>query len=362
VTLYLVLAAILYFFGQSLQMGTGAARLAGVRSKRVATGLTLFNLFATTSRMINLLYAPLMGALIDISRHEGNVAGFERDLRVIIGAATLGTILGGALTPTFAILLQRGIASFERSGTLVGSLARLARPVTFASALAQFRPPRASMLRFSPASLPKAFLFWNVIVMAFWVAGPLSAFDAGVIDARVTGTALLLSGLITGVATITLTLVVDPTAAVITDQAALGMRPESDIKAMLLYLILGAVAGTLLAQVVLWPAAHVIVTVARFLVNHGVQHGQINRCVVPRRRVRREQRMRRADHPMDDQPPHRARRQRAREAEPAGSREGIPPRARTGSEKCARARRPCEGPLPARQGGLRGQSARRGRG
>jgi hypothetical protein len=108
--------------------------------------------------------------------------------------------------------------------------------------------------------------------MAFWIAGPLAAFYAGVIDSRVTGTALLLSGLITGVSTVTLTLLVDPTAAVITDQAALGMRPERDIKAMLLYLVLGAVAGTLLAQLILWPAAHLIVFVARFLVDHGLQH------------------------------------------------------------------------------------------
>jgi len=272
VTAYLVIAAVLYLFAQALQMGTSAARLAGVRSRRVATGLTLFNLFATSSRMLNLIYAPLMGALIDISRRTGNVGGFELDLRIIIAASTLGTLLGGALTPTFAVLLQRGINSFERSGSLVGSILRLARPTTFAAALAEFRPPRAAMFRYSPAGLPKPFLFWNVIVMAFWIAGPLSAFYAGVIDSKVTGTALLLSGLITGVATVTLTLVVDPTAAVITDQAALGMRPENDIKAMLLYLVLGAVVGTLLAQAVLWPAAHLIVTVARFLVDHGLQH------------------------------------------------------------------------------------------
>ena len=271
-TTYLVIAAVLYMFAQALQMGTSAARLAGVRSKRVATGLTLFNLFATSSRMLNLIYAPLMGALIDISRRTGDVTSFDRDLRVIIGAATIGALIGGALTPTFAVLLERGIASFERSGTLVGTILRLGRPATFASALAQVRMPRLDMLRYSPQGLPKPFLFWNVIVMAFWIAGPLSAFYAGVIDAKVTGTALLLSGLITGVATVTLTLVVDPTAAVITDQAALGMRPESDIKAMLLYLVLGAVAGTLLAQAILWPAAHLIVSVARFLVDHGLQH------------------------------------------------------------------------------------------
>ncbi len=272
-TAYLAIAAVLFLFAQALQMGTSAARLAGVRSKRVATGLTLFNLFATSSRMLNLIYAPLMGALIDISRRAGDVIGFERDLRIIIAASTLGAILGGALTPTFAVLLQRGINSFERSGSLIGAILRLGRPTTFASALAEFRLPQMHMLRYSPSQLPKPFLFWNVIVMAFWIAGPLAAYYAGVIDPKVTATALLLSGLITGVATVTLTLVVDPTAAVITDQAALGIRPEHDIKAMLLYLVLGAIAGTLLAQLVLWPAAHLIVIVARFLVDHGLHHG-----------------------------------------------------------------------------------------
>ncbi|MBC5806356.1 MAG: hypothetical protein DLM53_12130 [Candidatus Eremiobacter antarcticus] len=271
--MYLAIAAVVYCFAQALQMGTGAARLAGVRAKRVATGLTLFNLFATSSRMLNLVYAPLMGALIDISRRLGDVAGFERDLRVIIAAASVGTVLGGVLTPTFAVLLQRGIGSFERRGSLVWAMSRLVVPATFRSAVMQFRRPAVRMLRYSPASIPKGFLYWNVVVMAFWIAGPLSAFYAGVIDSKVTGTALLLSGLITGVATITLTLVVDPTAAVITDQTALGIRPESDIKAMLLYLVLSAVVGTLLAQAVLRPAAELIVAVARFLVDHGLQHG-----------------------------------------------------------------------------------------
>ncbi len=272
-TIYLGVAAVVYCFAQALQMGTGAARLAGVRAKRVATGLTLFNLFATSSRMLNLIYAPLMGALIDISRRLGDVAGFERDLRVIIAAASVGTVLGGLLTPTFAVLLQRGIGSFERRGSLVWAMSRLVVPATFRSAVMQFRRPAVRMLRYSPTSIPKGFLYWNVVVMAFWIAGPLSAFYAGVIDSKVTGTALLLSGLITGVATITLTLVVDPTAAVITDQTALGIRPESDIKAMLLYLVLSAVVGTLLAQAVLRPAAELIVAVARFLVDHGLQHG-----------------------------------------------------------------------------------------
>src|SRR5579863_7532828 len=97
---FLPIAALLYMFAQALQMGTGAARLAGVRAKRVATGLTLFNLFATSSRLLNLFYLPIIGALADRAVHRNDPAEFEAAMRVIIFAATIGAVLGGALLPT----------------------------------------------------------------------------------------------------------------------------------------------------------------------------------------------------------------------------------------------------------------------
>jgi len=270
---YLILVAVLFMFAQALQMWSGAARLAGVRTLRVATGLTLFNLFATTGRLLALVYMLFIGSLADHARASGNPHLFESEMRVVMLAAAAGAALGGALLPTATRLLQRGIQSFERTGTLVGSLARLGRPTVMVSAFGEFVVPTASMVRYSPATLPKAFLWWNIVVMAFWITGPLAAYNAGVLVPAYFGTAVAASGLITGVATITLTLIVDPTAALITDQAAHGLRPESDVKAMLVYIVITAIAGTLLAQLLLHPAAIVIATVAQFLNSHGVHHG-----------------------------------------------------------------------------------------
>lgn len=266
---YLTVAAILYMLAQALQMGTGAARLAGVRTRRVATGLTLFNVFATIGRLASLVYQPLISALADHAIRNGGGAEFAGEMRIVILAATAGAGVGGALIPTGARLMQRGIESFERRGSLVRAIAQLARPRTLLSALREVRPPALSMLAASPKNLPKAFLVWNVIVMAFWVAGPLAAVYASVLEPDAARTAVALSGLITGVATVTLTFVVDPSAALITDQAALGKRPESDVKAMLLYLVLTAVAGTLISQLLLTPAAQLIAWVARFLYHAG---------------------------------------------------------------------------------------------
>jgi hypothetical protein len=267
--LYLVIAAVLYMFAQALQMGTGAARLAGVRTKRVATGLTLFNLFATTGRLLNLFYAPLLSSMTDHARKMHDIAGFDGSMRLVMIAATLGAVLGGALIPWSVKILQRGIGAFERSGSLVTALSRLAAPSVLTWVFSEFRLPTVSTFKHSAKSLPKSFLIWNVVVTAFWVAGPLAALYASVIAPDVTATCIALSGLITGVATITLTLIVDPAAALITDQAALGQRPEADVKAMLLYLVITAIIGTLLSQLLLDPAAGVIAYVARFLYDHG---------------------------------------------------------------------------------------------
>jgi hypothetical protein len=263
--LFLSVTALLYMFSTALQMGTNAARLAGVRTKRVATGLTLFNLFATTGRFLSLFYMPLIGSLADKSERLQDPNIFRDDMRFVMAASTVGILLGGAFVPWATRLLERGIVSFERRHSLLRAVAQLLRPRVALSALRDFRLPRLSMLRYSPANLPKGFLWSNVVVMAFWVAGPLAAYYAGVLIPADRLTAVSLSGLITGVSTLTLTYIVDPTAALVTDQTAHGIRPESDLKAMILYLILSAVIGTIVAQLLLVPAADIISMAAKWV-------------------------------------------------------------------------------------------------
>ncbi|HME82024.1 MAG TPA: DUF2837 family protein [Candidatus Eremiobacteraceae bacterium] len=264
---FVIVTALLYMFATALQMGTNAARLAGVRTKRVATGLTLFNLFGTTGRFLNLFYLPLIGSLADKAGALHDPGQFDHDMRWVMGAATIGIVIGGALVPWAARTLARGIASFERRGSLLHALFQLARPSVLMSVLRDFELPTLSMLRYSPRNLPKGFLVWNIVVMAFWVAGPLAAYYAGVLEPDYRLTAASLSGLITGISTLTLTYIVDPTSALLTDQAAHQMRPESDIKAMILYLVLTALIGTLVAQLLLVPAADIIALAAKWVNN-----------------------------------------------------------------------------------------------
>ncbi|MBV8282886.1 MAG: DUF2837 family protein [Candidatus Eremiobacteraeota bacterium] len=269
--IFVLVTALLYMFATALQMGTNAARLAGVRTKRVATGLTLFNLFGTTGRFLNLFYLPLIGSLADKAGAAHDPGQFDYDMRWVMGAASVGILLGGLLIPWASRTLQRGIGSFERHGSLLHALAQLLRPDVLLSVLRDFELPRLSMLRYSPKNLPKGFLVWNIVVIAFWVAGPLAAYYAGVLAPPYRLTAASLSGLITGISTLTLTAIVDPTSALITDQTAHAIRPESDMKAMIVYLVLTAFIGTLVAQLLLVPAADWIALVAKW-VNNAHMH------------------------------------------------------------------------------------------
>ena len=63
------------------------------------------------------------------------------------------------------------------------------------------------------------------------------------------------SGMINGIASIFLTLLIDPKSAMITDQ---GKRPYGDVKALVVLLISSKLVGTLFGQVLFLPAAEVI--------------------------------------------------------------------------------------------------------
>jgi len=48
---------------QAIQIGAYAARIAGVRTGRIATSISLFNLFMTASRLATLIYTLMLGPL-----------------------------------------------------------------------------------------------------------------------------------------------------------------------------------------------------------------------------------------------------------------------------------------------------------
>jgi hypothetical protein len=279
-TAQLVLALALNLVVQTIQIGAYAARLAGVQSGRIATSISLFNLFVLASRLANLAYAPMLGTLSDRVAHAERAARavgqhaladaaihqFDWQIRSIVLAGTAGTALGALLLPTFLHLFLRGIAAFERLRSIPKALLRLFDPRVMLGILRSPRlPPLASLTRFSLRRLPTELLVGNVIVTGVYAVGVVASVYASVLEPEVARTAVLLSGVVNGIATIAFSLIVDPTSAYITDQAVKGERPLSDVKSMVFYLSLTAIVGTLLSQLILYPGALLIGGVAHLV-------------------------------------------------------------------------------------------------
>jgi Alternate to MurJ len=273
----LIAAMLITFIVQGVQIGAYAARLAGVQTKRIATSISLFNLLMTTGRLANLFVVFFVGPLSDQAGNavrdlqaDANATSlwqhtFDLQLRLIVVAGTAGMIVFAALLPMFTYLFRRGVRSFEARGSVPHSLARLASPAVLLDVLrAQRLPSLAEIRGYDWRPVPKRLLIFNTIVMCVYAIGVQASYLASVLDVNVARTATSLSGVINGIGTIAFTLFVDPTSAMITDQAIHGKRSVEEVRSMVFYLSLTAIAGTLLSQAVFYPAAVLIEIVARF--------------------------------------------------------------------------------------------------
>jgi hypothetical protein len=265
------------FVVQGVTIGAYAARLAGVQTKRIATSISLFNLFVTAGRLANLFMAFFVGPLSDeagnaVAKLQSNPAavsawqhGFDLQLRLIVLAGSAGMFVFALFLPMFTYLFRRGVHSFEARGSVPHSLARLLSPAVIADVLSsQHLPSFAEVRSFDWRALPGRLLVFNTVVMCVYAIGVQASFLASVLDVGVARTAISLSGVVNGVGTVAFTLFVDPTSAIITDQAIHGKRTVEEVRAMVFYLSLTAIVGSLISQAILYPAAVVIEVVARF--------------------------------------------------------------------------------------------------
>jgi hypothetical protein len=235
-------------------------RLAGVRTKQIATSLSFVNASLLISRMSNMLQAPLVGGMVDTAILRGDSGALEHNFRLIIFAAFIGNLLGAFLVPFAVSIFTKAILKFE----VVGSLPRVAlmafHPRNLLGIIKSFRLPTADSFKgISLAGIPKTFLVLNIFMVSIYAIGVLSSLFAGAQVPSYRITATQLSGIVNGIATILLVLLVDPVCAHITDQTVRGKRSEDNVKTMVFYIVMGRVVGTLIiSQLLLLPAAQYI--------------------------------------------------------------------------------------------------------
>jgi len=235
-----------------------SVRLNAVKSGQFALSLSLFNIFVLLSRTANMLQGPLIGALIGTS--IALKIDPLWDVRKVIFASTIGTIIGILLIPSFLKVFSKAVVKLELSGSVpsivvealsISNIKRIAKKATI--------PSKNMLVNLRYREIPKRLLLLNVIITGVYTIGVLAAYySATLVSPEKQLAASASSGLINGIASILLTLFVDPKSAIITDQALRGVRPYGDVKALVVLLIGTKLLGTLLGQFMFVPAANLI--------------------------------------------------------------------------------------------------------
>ena len=105
----------------------------------------------------------------------------------------------------------------------------------------------------------------NVAAIALWTTGVIASLYAGYLNPALRVTSSNLSAVVNGAATILMFVFIDPQMSVMADDVIEGRTSEPHFRRAVVWLLGSRLARTLLAQLMLIPAAMLIVSVAQII-------------------------------------------------------------------------------------------------
>lgn len=243
-----------------------SVRIAGIRTRRIAVSLALFSILVLVSRTSNSFLGPFLA-----KRVESNITAqllsdnLLHDFRCLLISASLATIAGALLIPTFQRIFCRAVGHFQRHrsvpklilhGFFKGGLSFIKDAATVPSAANVAGLRDTSTVSVSMTAL-------NVVAVALWTVGVFAALYAGILDPSVRVTSSTLSSIINGGATVMMAVFIDPHMSAMTDDVIEGKVSETHFRRAVVWLVSSRLAGTVVAQFLLVPSAMLIVYVAK---------------------------------------------------------------------------------------------------
>lgn len=247
---------------------TYTSRISAVRTARAATAVAVYNFFFLIARLGQQVFAPMIGAISDhvVASPNLGLPDLAVSLRFVLLGASLGALLSWLFMPTLVEVYDRAIRKTDQFGSIHAVLVSLLNPVRWVAVIKCLRFPSTFGIGVGDLRrIPMTFIVANIFVIGIHTVGVVASVYAGAAIPELERTASLLSSVVNGFATIALGLIVDPTAAVITQETLDDKRPVKDVYAMGLLLIASMFIGTLMSQALLEPARWAIETGAQIL-------------------------------------------------------------------------------------------------
>jgi len=236
-----------------------SVRIVGIRTGRIAVSFALFNILVLVSRTANGFQAPLLASTIEKNINSGLGAN-TFDFRLIILSCTISTVFGGMLIPTFQRILSIAVDKFS----IYKSVPKVLLYGITKSGISSIKeniviPSSRNLYNFDlKKDFPWKVFIMNIVAVAIITVGVLSSLYAGYFNPEFRTTASSLSAIINGLATILMFVFIDPFLSVMTDDVVLGKTSESLFRKYIVYMVFARVIGTVIAQIILVPAARLI--------------------------------------------------------------------------------------------------------
>lgn len=241
-----------------------AARIAGVRTGRIAMSFALFNVLVLISRTSNSFLGPFLAKRIEGQLAGGGGASLAHDFRIVLASASFAVFVGILLVPTGQRLFARAISYFQRYRSMGRMMMRLATPSGLNAIRQSVKVPSSSHIYdlARPRGVGGSVLIANVLAQALITVGVLASLYAGYLNPSFRVTASQLSAVINGFATILLFALIDPQLSIMTDDVVEGRIGAQLFRRTIVWVSLSRLLGTVLAQVFFFPAAALVAWIA----------------------------------------------------------------------------------------------------
>lgn len=263
----IIIVLILTFIIYIISTLAYSVRIVAVKTGRIAISFAVFNVFALISRTANSIQAPLLAKTIEKTISTGDPKNLLVVFRWILASTTVATIVGALLMPTFIKVFGKAVEAFS----IYRSIPKLLLHGFSKAGIEQFkssvtRPKKENFAHLKSFKvIPKKITLLNTIAFAISTVGVLASLYAGCLNPDLRTTCSTLSSVINGVSTILMFIFIDPFISMLTDDVIKGECSELQFNRCILFIVGGLIVGTILAQILLVPAAKVISYIAKLI-------------------------------------------------------------------------------------------------
>ncbi len=240
-----------------------SVRLVGVRTGKIAITYSVFNILSLISRLAVTFQAPILTKYVEHNSNEGDILNL---FYLIILISWIATVMGAFLIPTFQRILYRGVLRFSVDKSVPKLIIH-----SFSKAGISYMkeciaiPVSTNITKIKYNKIPIKIIVFNIIAVSLITVGSLAPIYAGNIAPDLRATCITLSSTINGLATVLMSIFIDPQLSIMTDEVIEGKCTEEEFRSCVVAMVGSKSLGTFASLLLLIPSAYLIVFIARVI-------------------------------------------------------------------------------------------------